>query len=301
MKNYLTVLNIITGSLFFGFDFFTGAEGRPLIILVWLLYIILILGPFLFRNSWIKALSAAAAAVTIIAAGPEPEIYLLISFQALVAAKALDLPWIIVPALFLAPVPFIPREVLHLYIFISVALSVLEILFSRFFRKSEQLRKAAEALQARNSSLIKEIDDSMINEACREQKKNRYYDGIKRLKKITENYSDKYGITFTIYQNRNILLAGRKTWNIILANCEQAFDNISAHAEAEKADIIFTRFDRILKVEITDNGRGCSLFRPGEGLTRIDKRMSGCNGVMLVKKSPSFSLIMLFPEVACVC
>ena len=163
MKYYLTVLNIITSCLLFGFSFFTGTEGREMILFIWLLYIILALGPYLFKNILIKALSAVTASVIILIIKPQQEIYLLLSFQALTAAKTLDSPWIFIPAFFLAPVPFIPREILLLYFFISIALSVLEILYTRFYNKNEQLRKAAAALESRNKSLINRIDDSMIN------------------------------------------------------------------------------------------------------------------------------------------
>jgi signal transduction histidine kinase len=62
----------------------------------------------------------------------------------------------------------------------------------------------------------------------------------------------------------------------------EALTNITKHAEATRAQVIVSRTDTSVVIEVTDNGRGGAQMRPGGGLAGLADRAATIDGVVVV-------------------
>lgn len=84
-------------------------------------------------------------------------------------------------------------------------------------------------------------------------------------------------------------------WNIIEQNVKEALTNVSKYSHGTEVDISIEVLNKLIKVQVKDNGEGCEIVKKGLGILGMEERMNKVNGQLLVNGTDGFSIIMLFP------
>lgn len=84
-------------------------------------------------------------------------------------------------------------------------------------------------------------------------------------------------------------------WDIIEANVMEALTNVSKYSQCTEVNISIEVLNKLIKVQIKDNGRGCDVLKKGLGILGMEERMNKVKGQILVDGTDGFSIIMLFP------
>jgi two-component system sensor histidine kinase DesK len=86
------------------------------------------------------------------------------------------------------------------------------------------------------------------------------------------------GIAVEVHQIKETLPA--PTENVLAWAVREGVTNVIRHAGAREAKISLARNDGKAELELTDDGRGASDFRPGNGLIGLRERVAGRKGVV---------------------
>lgn len=85
-----------------------------------------------------------------------------------------------------------------------------------------------------------------------------------------------------------------KLWLIIEENLKEALTNIAKYSEANLVTISILVYNKILRVEVRDNGKGSEFKRVGLGLKGIRERVEGENGRLEYFNDNGFVINMVF-------
>ncbi|MBN1646747.1 MAG: hypothetical protein JW874_01825 [Spirochaetales bacterium] len=286
MKNYLIVINSITACLLFGTRFFSQPEAQGLILLCWLVYLVLILLPAVVPCPWITGVSAAAGIILLVICRPGPELFLLFGFQVTVLNRAIGIPRMFRPLLYLLPGPFVPVKILHIYIFSVLILFASDLLSDIMMKRRLQADKKYAELRQHADDLAGKFE---------EQADTADGPGLPRLESLIETYKNSHSLECNIEGNRTSMKFSRPVWNVIVNNAREFFENSARHSGADRITLSFNRYNKFTRIEIRDNGKGCTRLHNGAGLEAMNKRTARAGGSLVVKSLPVFSVIMLFP------
>ncbi|MCE7699761.1 MAG: histidine kinase [Methanobacterium paludis] len=84
-------------------------------------------------------------------------------------------------------------------------------------------------------------------------------------------------------------------WDVIEKNVMEALTNVSKYSLCTEVNINIEVLNKVLKVQVKDNGIGCEVLKKGLGILGMEERMNKVNGQILVDGSDGFRIIMLFP------
>lgn len=119
--------------------------------------------------------------------------------------------------------------------------------------------------------------------------------GINKLKLILNQYEISSKIKANLYYDGELRQISNIQWNAINRSVKEALTNTMKYAQASEVKVKIQILNKIIKVEIKDNGIGNLTINKGLGLRGIEERCENINGKVIVDGSDSFSVILLLP------
>lgn len=119
--------------------------------------------------------------------------------------------------------------------------------------------------------------------------------GINRIKLLVDEFNNKYKINGNLYYSKDLDRISYIEWRIISDNIKEGFTNIIRYSQAKNVKVNVEVLNTLLKVEIKDDGVGCTKITKGLGLSGIEERTMNLNGKVIIDGSNGFSVIMLLP------
>lgn len=119
--------------------------------------------------------------------------------------------------------------------------------------------------------------------------------GISRLKLFIGEFEAKHSIAMPLVYKGNLDLITPLQWKIIHENITEAITNALKYAEATMIAIELHVLNKMVKVEVKDNGKGAHLFQKGLGIAGMEERAASINGTVIVDGANGFSVTTLLP------
>lgn len=119
--------------------------------------------------------------------------------------------------------------------------------------------------------------------------------GISRVKLLVDEFRIKSGMQVNFMYEANIEKITYMIWNTVYQNINECLTNIMKYSQADKVNIKIDVLNKLIKVEVKDNGIGAYSIKKGIGLTGIEERTEEAKGKVIIDGSYGFSVITLFP------
>jgi len=118
---------------------------------------------------------------------------------------------------------------------------------------------------------------------------------INRIKLLIDNFMKNNDIVVSLVHNGDLDKISYKQWKIIHENLNECLTNILKYAKASKVNVNVNVLNKLVKVEIKDNGHGAFNISKGLGISGIEERTEGIGGKVIIDSSNGFSVILLLP------
>ncbi len=165
--------------------------------------------------------------------------------------------------------------------------------------------EAAKLIMDKDSNQSKAIIQSTINvlregmESIRFTLKNIKPEteqlGINKVKLLVDEFKNKGKINASLYYSKDLEKITYIEWKVICDSIQEAFTNIIKYSQANNVKVKVEVLNTLLKVEIKDDGIGCTRIEKGLGLSGIEERTMNLNGKVIIDGSSGFSVIILLP------
>ena len=119
--------------------------------------------------------------------------------------------------------------------------------------------------------------------------------GINRLKVLLDEFSLNSNIKAHLSYSGIMSVISHLQWKIITDNVKEALTNTLKYSAATDLKVNLEVLNKLVRVEIKDNGTGAFSFKKGLGLRGIEERIENAGGKVIVDGSKGFSVIMLLP------
>lgn len=119
--------------------------------------------------------------------------------------------------------------------------------------------------------------------------------GINRLKVVLDEFSLANPIKASLSYRGRLDAITNSYWRIITDNVREALTNALKYSSADAVTVGIEVLNRIIKVEIRDNGAGARSFEKGLGIAGMEERTESAGGKLIIDGSKGFSIITLLP------
>lgn len=119
--------------------------------------------------------------------------------------------------------------------------------------------------------------------------------GINRIKLLANEFENNKNIKVNLFYYGDLEYISYDEWNVIYDNITEALTNSVKYSDARNIKITIDILEKLVKVEIKDDGKGNENFAKGMGITGMEERTSKANGKLIIDGSNGFSVIMLLP------
>jgi signal transduction histidine kinase len=119
--------------------------------------------------------------------------------------------------------------------------------------------------------------------------------GINRLKVLLEEFSLNNPIKAGLSYKGKLEVITNSYWKIILDNVREALTNSLKYSHASRIIVGLEVLNKLVRVEIRDNGAGALAIKKGLGLIGMEERTESAGGKLVIDGSSGFSIIMLLP------
>ena len=119
--------------------------------------------------------------------------------------------------------------------------------------------------------------------------------GINKLKLLVEEFSFKSDIRTSFLYSGNINKVSARQWKLIYDNINEGLTNAMKYSKATKVTINIVILNKVIKLEVKDDGVGCSTIIKGLGISGMDERVGNEGGKLIVDGSQGFSVISIIP------
>lgn len=155
--------------------------------------------------------------------------------------------------------------------------------------KDKNNEKANELLQKSISNLSESL--TMLKNTVYNIKPTEEY-GINYIKNIIDNFSF-CKVEFTYYGDFNKLEAGYI--ELVATNIKEALTNASKHSNATLVKINLECNDNYLRLQIKDNGNGCTKIKDSLGLSGMKERIKNAGGSISINGENGFMIVCVLP------
>ncbi|WP_051623682.1 sensor histidine kinase [Clostridium hydrogeniformans] len=152
--------------------------------------------------------------------------------------------------------------------------------------------KAKEMLKVITGVLREGMDD--IRGTLRDLKPNKEEVGFNRAKLMLEEFSYKSQIKTTLSYTGDLQVIDYDIWNVVIENLREILTNTMKYSKATNLGCRIVILNKLIKIEIKDNGIGTKAFKKGVGIMGIEERVATLNGKVIFHGSDGFSTVMLF-------
>ncbi|MDR7077427.1 signal transduction histidine kinase [Neobacillus niacini] len=119
--------------------------------------------------------------------------------------------------------------------------------------------------------------------------------GIHRMKLFMEEFNSKEQIKAILTYEGNLEIITPIQWKIIHENVTEALTNAMKYSHATQISVELKILNKMVKVEVKDNGLGTDLIKKGLGIIGMEERTASVNGKIIVDSTQGFSVTMLLP------
>lgn len=119
--------------------------------------------------------------------------------------------------------------------------------------------------------------------------------GINKLKLLIEEFSFNSGIKSNFLYNGNINRITPRQWRLIYDNINEALTNTMKYSKASKVNVNIEIHNKIIKLEVKDDGIGCNTVIKGLGIAGMEDRVGNEGGQVIVDGAQGFSVISIIP------
>ncbi|MFX3631708.1 MAG: sensor histidine kinase [Candidatus Pristimantibacillus sp.] len=119
--------------------------------------------------------------------------------------------------------------------------------------------------------------------------------GINRLKLFIDEFSATHSIKTALTHEGNVDLITPLHWVIIQQNATEAMTNTMKYSNANSVSVHIQVLKTVIKVVISDNGKGAMKVIKGLGIIGMEERTAAVNGTVIVDGSRGFSVTTLIP------
>ncbi|WP_433773275.1 sensor histidine kinase [Bacillus wiedmannii] len=153
--------------------------------------------------------------------------------------------------------------------------------------------KSAELLQ--NAIHISKDGIESIRVTLKNMKPPTEQIGIHRMKLFIEEFAGKHDVNIPFVYKGNLDMISPIQWKIIGENVTEALTNAMKYADATVISIDIHVLNKVVKVQVKDNGKGAVLVKKGLGIMGMEERTASVNGKIIVDGTSGFSVTMLLP------
>lgn len=155
--------------------------------------------------------------------------------------------------------------------------------------------KAAELLQNAINISKEGIEDIRIT--LKNMKPPTEQIGLQRLKLMIEEFSVQHQLRMPFVYKGNIDLITPIQWKIISENMTEALTNSLKYSGATEISIEIQVLNKLVRVEVKDNGRGLEADKvvKGLGMIGMEERTAAVKGTIIVDGTNGFSVTTLLP------
>lgn len=146
-------------------------------------------------------------------------------------------------------------------------------------------------------SIIDHLRESMdeIRYLLREEKPKKSEMSELKLRSFCKEFEVQYGIFVKLIIKGETSRVSEKQWKVLMDCLFEAFSNALKYASCGKIEVQLKIFPKILRMEITDDGRGCSQIKEGMGISGMKERVEALGGVVSISSEIGFSINVLIP------
>jgi signal transduction histidine kinase len=121
--------------------------------------------------------------------------------------------------------------------------------------------------------------------------------GLQRLKLMIEEFSVQHDLRMPFLYKGNIDLITPIQWKIISENITEALTNALKYSGATEISIEIYVLNKLIRVEVKDNGRGIGSGKvvKGLGIVGMEERTASVKGTIIVDGTNGFSVTTLLP------
>ncbi|OFD65660.1 two-component sensor histidine kinase [Bacillus mycoides] len=119
--------------------------------------------------------------------------------------------------------------------------------------------------------------------------------GIHRMKLFIEEFAGKHDVNIPFIYKGNLDMISPIQWRIIGENVTEALTNTMKYADATVISIDIHVLNKMIKVQVKDNGKGADLVKKGLGIMGMEERTASVNGKIIIDGTSGFSVTMLLP------
>lgn len=134
-----------------------------------------------------------------------------------------------------------------------------------------------------------------IREALREERPLRHIAGITELRETLERFSVQHEIKTDFTVEGETEKIPPQVWNCLKENLIEATANTVRHSEADHFSFRLFIYNKVVKAEFSDNGKGGGNFKKGMGMEAMEERTADCGGSCVFQKSAAgFRIVNVF-------
>ncbi|MES0857533.1 sensor histidine kinase [Geobacillus sp. G4] len=119
--------------------------------------------------------------------------------------------------------------------------------------------------------------------------------GLNRVKLFIEEFSAQHHLPVPLVCKGDLDVITPIQWKVIYENIAEALTNAVKYAEATAIAVEIHVLNRIIKVEVKDNGKGAAKIKKGLGIIGMEERAASVHGTVIVDGTNGFSVTTLLP------
>ena len=118
---------------------------------------------------------------------------------------------------------------------------------------------------------------------------------IAKLQTVIDKAKKQSDVNITLKYNSDINHINQNSWQAVIPSIKEALTNMMKYSGAQNCEIEFTKLNKLYRVRVKDDGRGCKTIKKGLGIAGIEERMAMINGNAIIDAQDGFSVTMIFP------
>lgn len=119
--------------------------------------------------------------------------------------------------------------------------------------------------------------------------------GLNRIKLLTDQAAVETNMDVRLLSNGNMNFISYEYWRIIYDSVKEALTNAMKHSKATKILVSIQVLNKLVKIEVKDNGTGSLKINRGMGISGMEERCGAVDGKVIVDGKDGFSVILLLP------
>lgn len=119
--------------------------------------------------------------------------------------------------------------------------------------------------------------------------------GINRLKLYLDEFKATHHVQTSLTYQGDLDKINHIQWKIAQENVREALTNALKYAEATQITVDVTVLNKLIKIELRDNGNGKEKITKGLGIMGMEERAAALNGNLIVDGKNGFTVTTLLP------